>query len=141
MSIVPAKECVSTMVRFRHDLHARLKAQAAKNGRSMNTEVNSIIENGLHSKSGGSDSGRLSNLLKAASLATNAARELLEQRQRIAKVLRDGEGALRQSRLIMLGMASKSEDEGELHDASMYCDAAKDIKALLDAMDELAGAI
>lgn len=47
MSIVPAKECVSTMIRFSPVLHRRIKELAERNGRSMNTEINLLLENAL----------------------------------------------------------------------------------------------
>lgn len=53
MSIVPAKACVSTMIRFSPELHQRLKDSAARNGRSLNTEMNVLLEAALGVSHGG----------------------------------------------------------------------------------------
>jgi len=67
MSIVPAKECISTMIRFSPALHQLMKESAKRNGRSLNTEVNVLLELALGSTSGGGVADDLRLLREAAS--------------------------------------------------------------------------
>lgn len=52
MTIIPAKACISTMIRFSPELHQRLKESAASNGRSLNTEMNVLLEAALAQSQG-----------------------------------------------------------------------------------------